>query len=467
MPQVPIISGIYTDGVSDYRTAYPVNLVPVPKDTGISAGYLRPADGLVSFATGPGLDRGGIVWNGVHYRVMGTKLVSVSMSGVVTTLGDVWGVSRVSFDYGFGRLAIASGQRLYYWDGSSLVTVTDTDIGPVLDVVWGDGYYLTTDGESIVQTELNDPAAVNPLKYGSAEADPDGIVALQKVRRELYVLGRNTTEVFQNVGGEFFAWAAIAGAQIQKGAVGVHACCVYLDAVAFVGSGRNEPPAVYLALNGSAQKLSTRDVDIALEALSDTELSEVLVETREWKTHQFLIVHLPDRTFVYDAAASAAMGLPVWHILSTAVSGFGKYKAQGLVYVDGRWFAGDPTSNRVVELVETTSDHFGIRNGWEFSTQVLYNSGAGAIMHSAELTSLTGRCALGVNPTVWLSYSNDGMQWSQEKPIYAGMLGDRLKRLQWRNLGHMRNWRVLKFRGTSDSRITFSRLEVNFEALES
>ena len=135
--------------------------------------------------------------------------------------------------------------------------------------------------------------------------------------------------------------------------------------------------------------------------------------------------------------------------------------------VDGRWFAGDPISNQVVELVETTSDHLGSRNGWEFSTQVLYNSGAGAIMHSAELTSLTGRCALGVNPTVWLSYSNDGMQWSQEKTIYAGMIGDRLKRLQWRGLGHLRNWRVLKIRGTSDSRITFSRLEVNFEALAS
>ena len=40
--QIPILDGIYTDNNSDFRTAYPVNLIPVPKGQGISAGYLRP-----------------------------------------------------------------------------------------------------------------------------------------------------------------------------------------------------------------------------------------------------------------------------------------------------------------------------------------------------------------------------------------------------------------------------------------
>ena len=44
--QIPILDGIYTDNNSDFRTAYPVNLIPVPKGQGISAGYLRPAEGI-------------------------------------------------------------------------------------------------------------------------------------------------------------------------------------------------------------------------------------------------------------------------------------------------------------------------------------------------------------------------------------------------------------------------------------
>jgi hypothetical protein len=202
--QVPILSsGIFTDNGPDLRTSYPVNLVPVPKDSGISAGFLRPGDGIVANGTGPGVDRGGINWNGVCYRVMGTKFVRVDSNGTVTELGDVGGPvnSLVSMDYSFDRLAIASGGRLYYWSPSlGLIQVTDPDLGTVLDVVWVDGYFMTTDGEFLVVTELSDPTQVNPLKYGSSEVDPDPVLALLKLRNEIYALNRNTIEVFRQRG---------------------------------------------------------------------------------------------------------------------------------------------------------------------------------------------------------------------------------------------------------------------------
>jgi hypothetical protein len=43
---------------------------------------------------------------------------------------------------------------------------------------------------------LNDPTAVDPLKYGSSEADPDPILAIRKIRNEVYALNRHTVEVF-------------------------------------------------------------------------------------------------------------------------------------------------------------------------------------------------------------------------------------------------------------------------------
>jgi hypothetical protein len=224
--QIPILNGIYADAAPDFRTSYPKNLVPVPKQTGISGGYLRPADGVVEAGTGPGVGRGGINWNGVLYRVMGTKLVSIAENNTVTEIGDVGGTNRVTFDYGFTYLAIASNNNLFLYDGTTLTQVTDPDLGVVLDVVWVDGYYMTTDGEFLVITDLANPFAVNPLKYGSSEADPDPINALLKLRNEVYALNRNTIEVFDNVGTTGFPFQRIAGAQIQKGAVGTHACCV-------------------------------------------------------------------------------------------------------------------------------------------------------------------------------------------------------------------------------------------------
>ena len=107
--QIPILSGIYSNEAGDFRTSYPRNLIPVPKKQGVSNGYLKPSDGIVSHGTGPGTDRGGINWLGICYRVMGSSLVSVDGAGNVTTIGTIAGSDLVTFDYSFDYLSIPAG----------------------------------------------------------------------------------------------------------------------------------------------------------------------------------------------------------------------------------------------------------------------------------------------------------------------------------------------------------------------
>ena len=172
--QVSILNSIYTDNDPSVRVSYPLNRIPVAEENGISSGFLRPADGIISNGTGTGTARGGINWNGDLYRVMGSSLVKIAKDNVVTTLGDVGNDGLdVTFDYSFDRLAVTSNKNLFYWDGTALTQVTDSDLGVVLDMVWVDGYFMTTDGEFLVVTDLNDPTSVNPLKYGSSEIDPN------------------------------------------------------------------------------------------------------------------------------------------------------------------------------------------------------------------------------------------------------------------------------------------------------
>lgn len=464
--QIPILNGTYTDNGPDIRTAYPVNLMPVPVGSGISKGYLRPADGLVANGTGPGTDRGGINWNGVCYRVMGTKLVTVANNGAVTVLGDVGGPvnTLVTMDYSFDRLAVASGGRLYYWNGA-LTQVTDPDLGVVLDVCWVDGYFMTTDGTSLVVTELTDPTQVNPLKYGSSEVDPDPVVALLKLRNEVYALNRNTIEVFDNIGGAFFPFQRIEGAQIQKGVVGTFACCVFVETVAFLGSGRNESPGVYLGANAGAQKISTQEIDDLLLTYTEVQLAQVKLEARNDKAHQHLYIHLPDRTVVYDAAASQALEQQVWFTLSTSVVGFAQYRARNFVWAYDKWLVGDPQSSNIGYMVQDIGSHWGQIVRWEFGTLIVYNEGKGALFNQLELVSLTGRVALGVDPIITTSYSTDGMAWSQDRPIRVGTTGNTNKRLCWFQQGHMRNWRIQRFRGDSQAHLSFVRLEAQIEPL--
>jgi hypothetical protein len=466
--QIPILSGIFTDNGPDLRTSYPVNLMPVPKDSGISTGFLRPADGIVANGTGPGVDRGGVNWNGTCYRVMGTKLVRVDSNGAVTDLGDVGGPvnTLVTFDYSFDRLAIASGGRLYYWSPTlGLIQVTDPDLGLVLDVVWVDGYFMTTDGEFLVVTELSDPTQVNPLKYGASEADPDPVVALLKLRNEVYALNRNTIEVFDNVGGAFFPFERLTGAQVQKGVVGTFACCVYIETIAFLGSGRNESPSIYIGANATATKISTQEIDEILLGYTEAQLATVKLEARNDKGHEHLYVHLPDKTLVYDAASSQVLGEAVWFTLTSSIVGFSQYRARNLVWAYDKWLVGDPQSNNIGYLVQDISSHWGQIVRWEFGTMIIYNEGNGALFNELELVCLTGRVALGLNPVITTSYSIDGMSYSQEKPLRVGTTGNMRKRLAWFQQGHMRNWRIQRFKGDSQAHLSLVRLEAQIEPL--
>lgn len=464
--QIPILNGTAADEGPDFRTKYPRNMIPVPKAQGISNGYLRPAEGIKQIGTGPGVDRGGERWNNVSYRVMGSNLVRVDPDGSTTVLGTIGGAGQCSFDYSFDKLAIAGGGSLYYFDGSTLQQVTDPDLGSVLDVLWIDGYFMTTDGTSLIVTDLRDPFAVNPLRYGSSEADPDPIKCMFKARAgEIYAVNRYTVELFNNAGGNGFPFSRYEGAQINRGALGTHCACLYAGQIAFLGSTRDEPPAIWSGINGATQKLSTGEIDTLLLDYSEAELAESVLETRTVKNHALLYLHLPDQTLVYDGAASAAVQEPVWFTVDSGLIAPAQYRARNFVWCYDRWLCGDPTSTAIGQLDDTISTHYGQTIGWEFGTSIVYNESRGAIFHQLELIALPGRVPLGADPVIWTSYSLDGENWSQERTVRAGGQGQRNKRLMWLGQGSMQAWRIQSFRGTSDAHMSFARLEAQVEPL--
>ena len=470
MSQIPILNGSFTDENADFRTSYPRNLTPVPKAQGISAGYLRPSEGIVSWTTGQGADRGAIRWQDVCYRTSGSKLISLDTDGNVTVLGDVGGTdSQVSMDYSFDRLGILSDGTFWYWDTSTLTEVTDVDLGTIIDFIWVDGYFMGVDGEYIIVTELTDPTAVDPLKYGSSEVDPDPILGIHKLDNEPHVVNRYSIEAFDNIGQTtgttVFPFQRIEGAMISKGAIGTHASCVFQEAIAFVGGGRNESVAVWIGRNGQTAKISTREIDQVLAGFTETELSQAVCEVMVDEGFDQLHIRLEDRTLVYDAAASAIVGEPVWHELSAALTGSSRHLCGNRVWCYGKWIVGDPTTSQIGYLSPTVGTQWGNEIGWEFSTGIMYNDSMMAIIHELELVALTGRTDESTSPTISMELSADGETWSNPRSISVGAIGDRTKRLRWLGVGLIRNWKIVRFRGSSDSHLAFARLEARFEPL--
>jgi hypothetical protein len=155
----------------------------------------------------------------------------------------------------------------------------------------------------------------------------------------------------------------------------------------------------------------------------------------------------------------------VWFSLTSSTVGFSQYRARNLVYAYDKWLVGDPQSNNIGYLVDNISTHWGQIVRWEFGTLIVYNESNGAIFNELELVSLTGRVALGVDPIITTSYSVDGMAWSQDRALRVGRIGNTTKRLAWFQQGHMRNWRIQRFRGDSQAHLSFVRLEAQIEPL--
>ncbi len=449
--QAPILSGVKVKNGA-FVDSLPVNLEPRTTDTGISKAQLVASRGVLPLATGPGLDRGGVNWNDTLYRAMGARLVRVSSAGAVTDIGDI-GTDNMpaGFDFSFDRLGIRSAGKLYYYDGTTLSQVTDIDLGEVRDLVWVDGYFMTTDGTSLVVTDLSNPASVSPLRYGSAESDPDAVTGLLELRDEVYAFGRYTIEAFQNVGGAGFPFQVQKGATVPFGCVGATAKTIIGDTFAFVGGAKDEPIGVYVAGGGTARRISTPEVD---ELLAE-ETGTIEMEQRLIRGERQLLVHLSTCSLTFAAGASGEAEKPVWSVLQSGW--FAPYRPRRAVWCYGKHIVGDLESAALGELTQATADHFGEATAWQFDVGLMFNEGRGALLNEVELIGLFGTA----DTSVYLSATRDGVTWSNE--VARRVTGQPGERAVWRPGLRVASALGMRFRGTA--RASIARCEVQAEGL--
>lgn len=450
--QIPIMAGMTArDGV--FAADYPVNLEPRAKVSGLSQGQLITTRGTVPFATGLGIGRGGINWNDSLYRVSGSRLIRVASDGTVTNIGDVGSDGRpCGFDYSFERLAIRSAGKLFYYDGTALVEVTDPDLGTVVDMLWMQGYFVTTDGEFVVVTELLDPTKVEPLKYGSAEQDPDPVTGLIKMREELYALGRHSTQVFQLVGGLNFPFAVIQGATIPYGCISASAkCLVGGNTFAFVGGARGEPLGLFVAAGGAAQRISNIEIETILAAERYPE--QIELEARSFGEESYVLMHLADRTIGVALQASKVAEDGAWFILDSN----GPYRPRHAVWCYGKHIVDDLTGPAIAELSAASVAHFDTVPDWRFSSALMFNEGDPFQIHDVELS---GQFPLD-GCTVFFSMTRDAAVWSNE--IARVLTGRRDERVVWRPGLRVRTLTGFRWRGTG--RVAISRADARGEAL--
>ena len=448
---LPIANGFYVSDSLPISAQECTNWYPnIVQGVGLSQETLFGTEGIVERATSGILDeinRGAHEMAGVPYFVNGTSLYSMSDTFVLTTIGTIDGTARVSMaDNGTQLMVLVPSGKGYIYNHSTDVFAEITDVDFIANgapqfVVFIDGYFLiTTDTKKFIVSAINNGLAYNALDFGTAESDPDDIVAPVVFKNQLFISGGETFEAFQNIGGADFPFSR-TGLFLQKGCFSPYSLVNAQDTFMWVGGGNNESPAIW-ALNGnSTVKVSTTAIDSILSGLTQAQVSAIYSWVYANKGAYFIGFSLPSTTLVYDTTSQK------WHERKSSISGtIGAFRVSSIVKAYNRILCGDIVDGRIGEMDSDVYTEYGNTITRTIATQPFQNNMQSVFFPSLELTVESGVGNAAVeDPQIVMERSLDGKTWTGAIARGLGKIGEYNRRAIWRRNGRASRFEVFRF----------------------
>lgn len=318
-----------------------VNLFPeVVPEGGKQPAFLQRAPGLpLRVTVGAGPIRGLWQHNSYLYVVSGDTFYQVSSSYVVTVKGTVTGTGPVTMADNGTQIMIAADPDGYIYNTSTGVfaQITDPDYPGASVVDYLDGYFVFIEPNSqrIWVTALLDGTAVDPLDFVSAEGDPDDVISMIVDHREVWLFGKNSTEVWYNAGLSDFPLVRIQGAFNEIGCAARYSVAKMNNQVYWLGADDRGRGIVYVANGYQGQRISTHSVEWQIQQYGS--MTDAIGFTYQQDGHSFYVLVFPTaaKTWVYDASTGA------WHERAGWNNQWTRYRAQAQVFYNNENLVGD------------------------------------------------------------------------------------------------------------------------------
>ena len=456
--QLPIANGFYVSDSLPIAAQECTNWYPnIVQGTGLSQETLFGTPGLEQLATSGTLDnvnRGAHEMAGKPYFVNGERLYRLDETVVdsvtsysLTFIGDIAGTARVSMaDNGTQLMILVPGGNGYIYNHvtDTFSQITDTDFtanGNPQFVVFIDGYFLvTTDSKKFIVSAINDGLSYNALDFGTAESDPDDIVAPVVYKNQLFISGGETFEAFQNIGGADFPFQR-TGLFLQKGCYAPYSLVNAQDTFMWVGGGENEGPAIWALSGNSTVKVSTTAIDSLLSTLTDAAVADIYSWAYASKGAYFIGFSLPSTTLVYDITSKR------WHERKSFLGGaLGAFRVSSVVKAYNKILCGDIIDGRIGNLDPNVYVEYENPIIRTVATQPFQNNMQSVFFPSLELTveSGVGNSDV-VDPVITLQRSTDGKTWGEPRARSMGKIGEYNRRAIWRRNGRASRFEVFRF----------------------
>ncbi len=312
--------------------------------------------------------------------------------------------------------------------------------GGTVDITDNYFIYNKPDSQLWAASDLLSPIT-DPLSFASKDGSPDDLVALIVDRREVYLLGEMSSEVWIDSGGVPFPFTRIPGTSTQQGIAAQWSCARMGNSFAYV-SKNNRGEAMIVRMNGYfPERISTHAVETTLV---NQNVSDALAWTYQLEGHEVYVVTFPSigengLTWAYDNTTG------LWHkwLYRNNRNEFERHRGNCCAFFNQQVLVGDYENGKIYQVAREfyTDDGQPIRRirraphitsdlqrQYFHELQIQFQPGVG-------LSSGQGQ-----DPQAMLRWSNDGgSTWSNEYWTSIGKQGKYQNRAIWRRLGWSRD----------------------------
>lgn len=295
---------------------------------------------LEGTATG-GADRGMRAMAGVGFRVVGNTLYEFNAAGTHFNKGTIPGSNRcILSDDGF-NLIIVSDSGVFQYDGTSVTTVTDSNIVGSTAVTYLNSQMIYTNPPLFVVADPDIPNQASGLNAASADSAAGVLVHSYAFQQTLYNLTTTANEPWWNSGTGKPPFDRIDNQIMEVGCAAVRSVAHTDEFLYWLG----DDLAIYQASGGTKRRVSTPAISNAISKFND--ISDAISFTVTFENMNFYVLSFinDDQTWILNEG----LGTNGWDDISSGTQG-GVYQGTSLINVYDKNYVADINNGNLYTL---------------------------------------------------------------------------------------------------------------------
>lgn len=300
-----------------------------------------------------------------------------------------------------------------------------------------DGYLLLNrPGTRQWYISLINQTDFDSLDFASKSGSADTLVAVAATRRNVFLFGQQTTEIWNNTGGADFTFSRVSGAFIEFGCASADSIAQADGSLYWLSRSKEGQCMVLRSVNYDRERISTFAIENEFQTYS--RIDDAYAYVHQMSGHIWYVLTFPtvNKTWVFDAATGE------WHERATldAAGCLNRSRAGCFSFWNGMHLIGDYANGVIYELLldSYTDDGAPVRRIRSFPH--LADDGNRVIYQQFQAAMEVGEGEFGDDPEIRLRWSDTkGASWGTSISSSLGARGEYLKDCRFLRLGQARS----------------------------